>query len=68
MAGSKHIVTGSINNVDLTYRTFESARKRAEKQGFLASLGAAVLESQEGWNVNTEVALRILDVESGGVH
>ena len=67
MAGVKYIVTGSINNVDLTYKTFESARKGAEKQGLLASLGAAVLESQEGWNVNTEVALRILDVESGGV-
>lgn len=67
LAGVKYIVTGSVNNVDLSYKTFESARKGAEGQGLLASLGAAVLESQEGWNITTEVALRILDVESGGV-
>jgi len=68
LAGVKYIVTGSVNNVDLSYKTFESARKGADKQGgLLGSLGAAVLESQEGWNISTEVALRILDVESGGV-
>ena len=68
LAGVKYIITGSVNNVDLSYKTFESARKGADKQGgLLGSLGAAVLESQEGWNISTEVALRILDVESGGV-
>lgn len=71
LAGVKYIVTGSVNNVDLSYKTFESARKGAEggkgASGLLGSLGAAALESQEGWNIITEVALRILDVESGEV-
>ena len=68
LAGVKYIVTGSVNNVDLSYKSFESARKGADKQGsILGSIVAAGLESQEGWNIGTEVALRILDVETGGV-
>lgn len=71
LAGVKYIVTGSVNNVDLSYKSFDSARKGLSGGsgigGLLGSVAAAGLESQEGWNINTEVALRILDVESGGV-
>jgi hypothetical protein len=31
----------------------------------LGSAVAAGLESQEGWNIGTELTLRILDVETG---
>jgi len=74
LAGVKYIITGSVNNVDLTYKTFESARKGLDKGGsgswgldLLGSAIAAGLESQEGWNISTDVALRILDVETGEV-
>ncbi len=73
-AGVKYIITGSVNNVDLSYKTFESARQGLGKGGsgnwgvdLLGSLTAAGLESQEGWNIGTELTMRILDVETGEV-
>ena len=74
LAGVKYIITGSVNNVDLTYITFESARKGLDKGGSGSYLGdlmssamAATLETQEGWNISTDVALRIIDVEAGSI-
>ena len=73
-AGIKYIITGSVNNVDLTYKTYESARQGLGKGGsgswgvdLLGSAMAAGLESQEGWNIGTELTMRILDVETGEV-
>jgi len=72
LAGVKYIVTGSINNVNLSYKTYESARKGLEKgESFAAkligSVMAAGLETQEGWHMNTDVAMRIIDVETGEI-
>ena len=74
LKGVKYIITGSVNNVDLKWVTHESARKGLGKGGsgnFAVDLiGVAVaagLESQEGWNIGTEVTVRILDVETGEV-
>ncbi len=73
LAGVKFVFTGSVNNVDLSYKTYESARKGLDNKGqsafgnFLGSVMAAGLEAQEGWNISTDVALRILDVETGEV-
>jgi curli biogenesis system outer membrane secretion channel CsgG len=74
LAGVKYIITGSVNNVDLTYKTFESARQGLGRGGsgswgldLLGTAVAAGLESQEGWNIGTELTLRILDVETGEV-
>ncbi|MDI6776789.1 MAG: CsgG/HfaB family protein [Syntrophales bacterium] len=72
LAGIKYIVTGSINNVNLSYKTYESARKGLEKgESFAAKLigsaMAAGMETQEGWHMNTDVAVRIIDVETGEV-
>ncbi|MCG6533199.1 MAG: CsgG/HfaB family protein [Syntrophales bacterium LBB04] len=73
-AGVKYIITGSINNVDLAYKTYDSARQGLGKGGsgswgldLLGSAMAAGLESQEGWNIGTELTMRILDVETGEV-
>lgn len=74
LAGVKYIITGSVNNVDLAYKTYESARKGLDKGGsgrylgdLLGSAVAATLETQEGWNISTDVAVRIIDVETGGI-
>lgn len=73
-AGVKYIITGSVNNVDLSYKTYESARQGLGRGGsgswgvdLLGSAMAAGLEAQEGWNIGTEITLRILDVETGEV-
>ncbi len=74
LAGVKYIITGSVNNVDLSYKTYDSARHGLSRGGsgspLLDLLGTAVaagLETQEGWNIGTELTLRILDVETGEV-
>jgi curli biogenesis system outer membrane secretion channel CsgG len=74
LKGVKYIITGSVNNVDLKWVSYQSARQGLGKGGsgsFLADLamaaGAAALETQEGWNIGTEITVRILDVESGEV-
>lgn len=73
-AGVKYIITGSVNNVDLSYKTYESARQGLGRGGsgswgidLLGSAMAAGLEAQEGWNIGTEITMRILDVETGEV-
>ena len=68
LAGIKYIITGSINNVNLSYKTYESAREGLGKYaGLIGSAMAAGMETQEGWNIGTDVALRIIDVETGEV-
>ena len=74
LAGVKYLITGSVNNVDLAYKTYESARQGLGRGGsgswgldLLGSAMAANLEAQEGWNIGTELTLRILDVETGEV-
>ena len=74
LAGVKYIVTGSVNNVDLMYKTHESARKGLGRGGsgslaldLLGTAIAATLEAQEGWNIGTELTMRILDVETGEI-
>ncbi|MEW6215754.1 MAG: CsgG/HfaB family protein [Nitrospirota bacterium] len=68
LAGVKYIATGSVNNVNLSYKTFEEAKKGASQYlGLLGSALAAGLETQEGWNISTDVAVRILEVETGEI-
>jgi hypothetical protein len=74
LKGVKYIITGSVNNVDLKWVSYQSARQGLGKGGsgsFIGDLalaaGAAALETQEGWNIGTELTIRILDVETGEV-
>lgn len=79
LAGVKLLITGAVNNVDLSYKTMEAAKKGASGLGdrtgggaglalsLLGAAAAAGMEAQEGWNISTDVALRILDVETGEI-
>jgi curli biogenesis system outer membrane secretion channel CsgG len=84
LVGVKYIITGSVNNVNLTYRSYESARKGSRDAGkevakrsddtgtalasiLIGTAVAATLEAMEGWNIGTEITMRILDVETGEV-
>lgn len=67
IAGVKYIVTGSVNNVSLAWQIFEEAIKGASQSGLLGSVLAAGLEAMEGWNISTDVVIRILDVETGEI-
>lgn len=68
LSGVRYIITGSINNVNLKWVTMESLREGMQKHlGLVGSVLAAGAEAQEGWNIETDIALRILDVETGEV-
>jgi hypothetical protein len=74
LQGVKYILTGSVNNVDLSYKSFTQERKTLSKGGsgnttvdILGVVSSVALATQEGWNIGTEITLRILDVESGQV-
>ncbi len=65
LAGIRFMVTGSVNNVNLIWRDLGSSQ--LGQYGLGAALLGAVAATQEGWNITTDIALRILDVETGEV-
>jgi curli biogenesis system outer membrane secretion channel CsgG len=83
LAGVRYIVTGSFNNIAISYKSLASVRRgsrdvgnrasqEAEGWGSVALLaagvaGAAAAEANEGWKVDAEVIVRIIDVETGEV-
>jgi curli biogenesis system outer membrane secretion channel CsgG len=68
LAGVKYIITGSVNNVDLKWVTLEEARAAAKDIfGRAGKILAAGMEAQEGWNLSVDIALRIIDVETGEI-
>ncbi len=68
MVGIRYMITGSINNVNMTYSTnAESRNLLREKGGILGSIAAAGLETREGWHVEAELTFRVLDVETGEI-
>lgn len=66
LAGIKYIITGSVNNVSLTWKDYGSTQTGSHA-GFLTAITRAILAAQEGWNIVTDIALRIIDVETGEV-
>jgi len=66
IAGVKYVVTGSVNNVNLAWRNYGS-KDIKKQQGFGYALAGSLVATQEGWNISTEVAVRILDVETGEI-
>ncbi|MCX7793533.1 MAG: CsgG/HfaB family protein [Thermodesulfovibrionales bacterium] len=68
IAGVRYIITGSVNNVDLKWVTLEEARAAAKDIfGKVGMVMAAGMEAQEGWNINAEISIRIIDVETGEI-
>jgi len=65
LGGFKFMVTGSVNNVNLVWKDLGSSQMG--QYGLGAALLGAVASTQEGWNITTDIALRILDVETGEI-
>nr|HPL64843.1 CsgG/HfaB family protein [Syntrophales bacterium] len=66
IAGVRFIITGSVNNVGLSWRDYGSEHLKGRRE-FGYVLAGSLMARQEGWNVRTDVALRILDVETGEI-
>ena len=68
ISGVRYIITGSINNVALKWLSAEYLKYTLYKQGGLVgSLLASAIESQEGWNIYTNLTIKILDAQTGQV-
>ncbi len=70
LAGIKYMVTGSVNNVNLVWRDYGSQQMGQQAQGkgnWGAAIAGGVLATQEGWHITTDVAVRIIDVETGEI-
>lgn len=75
LAGVKFIITGAVNNVNLSYKVLTEAKDASKRLGnqlgllgqIAGAVAAAGMESQEGWNIATEVTMRIIDVETGEI-
>lgn len=68
LVGVKYMLTGSVTNVALAYQQLDEARDAAKQYlGGVGSLLAVGMQSREGWHIDVDLTLRILDVESGEV-
>jgi len=68
LAGVKFIVTGSVTNVNLKWVSLETTKSGLQTHlGLVGTALAAGIEQQEGWNIDTDINLRIIDVETGEV-
>ncbi|WP_457622361.1 CsgG/HfaB family protein [Persephonella sp.] len=68
LAGVKYIITGSVNNVNLKWISAEYAKKGLSQHlGLVGAIAAAAIETQEGWNLSTDLTIKIIDVETGEV-
>lgn len=65
IAGVKYILTGSVNNVNLIWK--EYGAKEMSRYGLAAAITSGAIGTQEGWNLTTDIAVRILDVETSEV-
>ncbi|RMD46836.1 MAG: curli production assembly protein CsgG [Aquificota bacterium] len=68
LAGVRYIITGSVNNVNLKWIEATSAKQGLQKHlGLVGSVLAAGIETQEGWNISTDLTIKVIDVQTGEV-
>ncbi len=83
LVGVRYIVTGSFNNIAISYTSLESLRMGSRDVGnkagnqmegwggvaavLVGAAGSVAAEAAEGWKLESEVMVRILDVETGEV-
>jgi len=68
LAGVSYIITGSVDNISTKF--VEKVKNDSNAQGWLGvalSVGAAAANTQSGWNVNVEMTVKLIDVETGQV-
>jgi len=67
ISGVRYIITGSINNVALKWLSAEYLKQSLYELGLVGSVLATAIESQEGWNIYTNLTVKILDTQTGQV-
>lgn len=68
LAGVRYIVTGSVDNVTIKWIDVEYLKQGLQKHlGLVGSVLAAGVETQEGWNISTDLTIKIIDVQTGEI-
>lgn len=83
LIGARYIVTGSFNNIALSYTSMQELRRASRDLGnktaeqlegwagvaaiVVGAAGAVAAEAVEGWKIDAEVMVRIVDAETGEV-
>lgn len=83
LVGARYIVTGSFNNIAISYTRLQELRRASRDVGrktgeqlegwagvaavVLGAAGAVAAEAAEGWKIDAEVIVRIIDAETGEV-
>ncbi len=68
MAGVQYIITGSVDNIATKYiEKIDNNNNVGGGLGAALSIGTALANTQTGWNVNVEMTVQLLDVESGQI-
>lgn len=68
LAGVRYIITGSVDNVTLKWIEAGKLKEGLQQHlGLAGTLLAAGVETQEGWNVITDLTIKVIDVKTGEV-
>jgi hypothetical protein len=68
MAGVQYIITGSVDNIATKFiDKVENTSNAGGGLGAALAIGTALANTQTGWNVNVEMTVQLLDVETGQI-
>ncbi|GFO55632.1 hypothetical protein GMSM_26390 [Geomonas sp. Red276] len=68
LTGVRYMMTGSIDNVNLSYLSLQRLKDASGRDNnLLNALVKTAMEQTEGWRVETEVNVRMLDVQTGEI-
>jgi len=69
LAGVSHLVVGSVDNISAKFipRIKNAPRTNNDGANVALFLGTIAANTQTGWNVNVEITVKLVDVETGQV-
>ncbi len=68
MAGVQYIITGSVDNIAAKYvDKIDNNNNVGGGLGAALSIGTALANTQAGWNINVEITVQLIDVETGQI-
>lgn len=68
IAGVQYIITGSVDNIATKYiDKIDNNNNQSGGLGAALAIGTALANTQTGWNVNIEMTVQLVDVETGQI-
>lgn len=68
MAGVQYIITGSVDNISAKYiDKIDNNNNVGGGLGAALTIGTALANTQAGWNINVEMTVQLIDVETGQI-